>query len=320
MVSYYILSSLLAPCLCITFQFSCACSVQSERRHARNTIINLLDQSISTGTNGIYCLHLSQDENALLRKLSIGSVIRAPTGSTVIFRCNGSNFNLSPNPQPSSSQFMYNGQFLYNFTTKRRRKRENLENDFICCDCATHCDTKKLTRRTRVRQNPVTNSFTVELDNFFHMHSGKYECVRFRDDQWVVTHTYLVSPQLTPLEIFQPPMRNVTKKVGENVHLRCFVKFWALQGDLAKRFMWRNEEYLISAPGISAFGTTVESRQGSRSVFLTENDRNFKCRCLSTLMIFDLRKSDSGSYQCWFKIDDLFQEWVMQEIYLTVNA
>ncbi|XP_055335700.1 uncharacterized protein LOC129586463 [Paramacrobiotus metropolitanus] len=303
-------------CFCLIFQYFHACSVQPRRN--RKTIIDLLNQAIASGSNGIYHLrHLSQDGNFSSNQGSTGNIIRATTGSTVVFRCSGSNVNLSPNPQPASSQILFNGQ-SHNFTSKRRRKRENRDDGFVCCNCTSQCDTKKLLREMIIRPDRVTDSFLVELGNFSHIHSGTYDCVRFNDNQWVLTQTYLVSPQLTALEVFQPPMQNVTAKVGDDIRLRCFVKFWTLRGSLEKRFMWRNEDYLIIAPGIRAFGARMESRQGSRLGVLTEHDLDLKCRCLSTLTIFDVRESDTGSYQCWFKIDDLFHEWVMQEVYLSV--
>ncbi|XP_055332552.1 uncharacterized protein LOC129584416 isoform X2 [Paramacrobiotus metropolitanus] len=217
-------------------------------------VIQQLNEGIQNGRNGIIPLKLqepSQTMKTLTKSLSSENIIRAAEGETVQLRCNGSNTSTPWNGEDSPSQLWLNGRPInFTFADIVRPFGSKLAR----CSCHGNVSDSTILVSSEVvlsDMNPLTRSLTVDLIELTHMHAGKYECVQHNGSQFVVTQTFLVSPQLIPSQVFKPPMRNVTAKVGDVVQLACVVQFRALVGRLGKRFIWRSEDHVIYAPGIT---------------------------------------------------------------------
>ncbi|XP_055344848.1 uncharacterized protein LOC129592760 [Paramacrobiotus metropolitanus] len=159
-------------------------------------------------------------------------------------------------------------------------------------------------------------SADVHLLNFSNANGGQYECVWYNGgDAGYVSQRYLVSSLLTAQEVFTPPLRNISAKVGESVELRCWVKFDAMMGGMMGRFLWISEKDVLSASGFEQLQHIVRRRDGISVHY--KSDAN--CTCYVALKIPAVRRDDAGSYQCWFKADDIFDEWLVQSAFLTVT-
>ncbi|XP_055339222.1 uncharacterized protein LOC129588848 isoform X2 [Paramacrobiotus metropolitanus] len=162
---------------------------------------------------------------------------------------------------------------------------------------------------------PGGRFYTITLINFSQTHSGVYECLQYNGTQLVTTRRYRVSPLITRETLFDPPMSNMTVTVGEEVKLRCHVKFDAVPDPFSERLLLRSENYLIYAPAHGPFRNGMGSR-GEAGSYLSIFDDG--CKCGLQLRIGKVSRRDAGRYQCWFRVDDLFDEWYVQEFHLNV--
>ncbi|XP_055330422.1 uncharacterized protein LOC129582832 [Paramacrobiotus metropolitanus] len=175
-----------------------------------------------------------------------------------------------------------------------------------------------LCRYTLVESNPATGEMIVDFLAFSHFHAGKYECLRYNGSSLLTTQTFFVSPTVTPSQVFRPPMPNVTVRVGGTARFPCYVKFLAMPGDFGKRFLWRDEDHVIYSPGNREIQTGHSTMKNFEANVHIQTDG--MCQCHSTLEILHVQSNHAGRYQCLFKVDDVFHEWITQEAYLTVIA
>ncbi|XP_055332519.1 uncharacterized protein LOC129584386 [Paramacrobiotus metropolitanus] len=308
---------ILFPLLCLLISFrnnASTCPVQ--KGFSREFIIQLLDEGIRSGQNGVIPLHLQGTSAAVEivpKPLSTENIIRAAEGETVQLHCNGSGMSTSWNSEDFPSQVWLDSKPLnFSFTGAIRPFGQSVRR----CSCHGNLNGSIISGKMELLTNPLTGSMTVDLIELTHLHAGKYECVQYNGSQFVVTQTFLVSPQLIPSQVFKPPMVHVTARVGEAAEFACVVQFRAAAGSLENRFIWRSEDHVIYAPGIPEYRLGLSMKDDSDVSVWTTSDGI--CHCNSTLTIYKVKINHAGSYQCWFKIDDLFQEWVMQEAYLTV--
>ncbi|XP_055339217.1 uncharacterized protein LOC129588844 [Paramacrobiotus metropolitanus] len=240
-------------------------------------------------------------------------IIRAALWTTVELRCPAGDDYPAPTQDPP---YKFNGVLQSPNTTNLEDDRNVMWN--ICLRPRPQCG-ELIQVYTPVAYTPMTPGdrfYTITLFNFSQTHSGVYECLQYNGTQLVTTRRYRVSPRMARETLFDPPMSNMTVTVGEEVKLRCYVKFDAVPHPFGERFLLRREEYLIYASDHGPFRNGVGSRYGADTWYSIFDDG---CKCGLQLRISNVNRRDAGRYQCWFRVDDLFDEWFVQEFYLNVE-
>ncbi|XP_055330423.1 uncharacterized protein LOC129582833 [Paramacrobiotus metropolitanus] len=283
-----------------------ACSVQTGL--SRERINERLDEAIRRAKNGV--VHLKESSiSAPAETWPADSIVRSPEGVTVTLHCKGGN------PVPVGTE--QKPQIWLNGRQKFTVKSETMPFEVQTCSCLVDSiDTPFSNKYTVALNNPSTGEMIIELLSFSHVHAGKYDCRRYNGSSFLTTETFFFSPTVTPAQVFQPPMRNVTVIVGDTARFPCYVKFIAMPGDFGDRFLWRNEDHVIYADGFKEFQTGRSTMTNFRTTVHIITD-GF-CHCHSTLEILRVQPNHAGRYQCWFKVDDVFQEWIVQDAYLIV--
>ncbi|XP_055355814.1 uncharacterized protein LOC129601112 [Paramacrobiotus metropolitanus] len=294
------------PCLVLIFPGTITCPVQQGM--SREAINGLLDNAIRNANNGIIDLNaLSVKRSEEIRPAD--SIIRSPEGETARLHCKGR----APVPagQEEKPQFWFNGR------RKHSGASERIPVEVHRCSCLGDSNTTRFSAEYEIAEsNPVTGELIVDILAFSHAQAGEYECIQFNDSPFRTIQTFFASPTVTPSRVFQPPMPNVTVRMGDTARFQCYVKFIAMPGDFGDRFLWRNEDHVIYADGLKELQTGSSTLSNFRSTVYVGTD-GF-CHCHSTLEISSVQANHAGRYQCWFKVDDVFHEWIAQESYLIV--
>ncbi|XP_055356737.1 uncharacterized protein LOC129601852 [Paramacrobiotus metropolitanus] len=233
-------------------------------------------------------------------------IIRAPEGGTLLVYCNNTNGAQVPQAEVPPA-FTYNGRLvsLANPTLAWIESEE-----LHCCNGTTKTSHGDIVARPRFTQNSwraseyqrATGAFSIVLEHFNDGHSGVYECLHSNGSQLVVTQRYYVSAIRTALNrhnVFDPPMKNLTVRYGRYAEMVCAVRFNFLPGSLNTRFLWRNGGHLLMTDSMPQVAGKTSAWRASTGTFM------------SALM-------DAGLYECWFRINDRLDEWIMQEAYLHV--
>ncbi|XP_055334101.1 uncharacterized protein LOC129585137 isoform X2 [Paramacrobiotus metropolitanus] len=242
-------------------------------------------------------------------------LIQAPEGGTLFLPCNNTN-RLVPhtNIPPACTR---NGLLLTLNNAPVFRHELNQRHSY--CNCTNRTGTRQGLGWHSVSAGNYdrdSGAFTIALDNFTYAHSGLYECLHSNGSQLVVTKRYYVSATLFRPNVFQPPMQNVTVRHGDPAAMVCAVRFNFLPGKLATRFLWRSERHCMIAESIAEVAKKAKLYWGFYGGFdFNENDDG---GCSSTMTIQSVTWQDAGRYECWLRINDRLDEWIMQEAYLHV--
>ncbi|XP_055355812.1 uncharacterized protein LOC129601111 [Paramacrobiotus metropolitanus] len=292
----------------LVLQSSLPCPVK-QAGLTRELINGHLDEAIRSAKNDI--VHLKQSSiSDPVEIRPADSIIRAPEGRTARIHCKGG--KPVPAGQEERPQLWLNGRRLF------VSKSESRSFEMHRCSCLVESAAARIhSNYSLIESNPVTGELITDLREFSHAHAGKYECVQYNGSDFLTTQTFFVSPTITASQIFRPPMPNVTVRVGGTARFPCYVKFLAMPGDFGDRFLWRNDDHVIYAKGFKEFQTGSSSLANLNADIHIATDR--KCHCHSTLKISRVEARHAGRYQCWFRVDDVFHEWVVQEAYLIVN-
>ncbi|XP_055346494.1 uncharacterized protein LOC129593980 [Paramacrobiotus metropolitanus] len=237
-------------------------------------------------------------------------IIRVPEGGKLFIPCSNPN-NLQVSHIANPPAFAYNG---VQYTIKGAALTwEPLNETYRCCNCTNN----EIVRSLTVSGYQVaTGAFTIELDHFSYVYTGLYDCLHSNGSQLVVTKRYWVSATLIRHKVFDPPMKNVTVRYGDPAEMVCAVRFSFLPGSFENRFLWRKGVYLLWAGSIAKVAVTARSPYRFNGYFTF--GENGKCLCNSTLKLNSATWEGAGLYECWFRINDRLDEWVVQEAYLHV--
>ncbi|XP_055355115.1 uncharacterized protein LOC129600573 [Paramacrobiotus metropolitanus] len=307
-------------CLC----FVASCPVSTKRAYMDHTVANTtinpqekvrryLDEvvALSGGNHGIIVMkNMSKPRPyfpATIRPDDI--VIRMSQGIDIVLQCR----SIGTGPLSPTPLIRFNGKLL-NFT--HAFLNDWREKTYRCCNPESRFKAPPADSMQVIKPKDynTTGHFQIKLTEFSHSHAGTYECLRADGNNFTVTQRFVISPRLFPNQVLDPPMGNVTAKVGEEASLRCSVRYNnnpLLHWEYGRRFIWRKDQHLLFATGIPAF---KEAEIGGAMHSGTSAD----CHCHSTLVFNKVTKGDAGQYQCFFKIDDVFDEWVMGYGYLHV--
>ncbi|XP_055348376.1 uncharacterized protein LOC129595372 [Paramacrobiotus metropolitanus] len=240
-------------------------------------------------------------------------LIRAPEGGTLLLPCNNTNRLVSHTKIPPA--FTRNG-ICFPVNTPVATVAD--EKHFFC-NCTNRSGNLTGLHWHTVRAGNYdrdSGAFTIELDNFTYAHSGLYECLHSNGSQLVVTKRYYVSATLVRHNVFQPPMQNVTVRHGDPAAMVCAVRFNFLPGKMSTRSLWRSEHHLMLAESIPEVAKKAKYWWGFVGSFGFGVDD--EGRCSSTMTIDSVTWEVAGRYECWLRINDRFDEWIMQEAYLNV--
>ncbi|XP_055344951.1 uncharacterized protein LOC129592846 isoform X2 [Paramacrobiotus metropolitanus] len=244
-------------------------------------------------------------------------VIRAPEGGTLLIPCNNTNNS-------------YNTQRVYDIRKPPAYARNDWQVPLIrdievvsegfqevnhCCNLTKDHNPAEFIMHGAMHDR-TTGAFSIALPNFTYAATGLYECQHFNGSQYVVTQRYWVSATLFRHNVFNLPMKNVTVRYGDPAEMVCAVRFNFLPGRLRTRFLWRAGNYLLVAKSISEVADKAMSWWGFNGRFEFSADE--EGRCSSTMKIDSATWKDAGLYECWFRINDRLDEWIMQEAYLHV--
>ncbi|XP_055348012.1 uncharacterized protein LOC129595125 [Paramacrobiotus metropolitanus] len=246
------------------------------------------------------------------------AIMRAPESGTLLILCNTShntnNMQVSHIEIPPA--FTYNGIQVAVPTLGIFREPHDDVN--YCCNCSRKFSPGEIVpRRWLVPEyNLASGAFSIALENFSYVYTGLYECLRSNGSQLVVTQRYWVSATLFRHNVFHPPMKNLSVRYGDPAEMVCAVRFNFLPGYLKTRFLWRRESYLLMAKSIQQVADKTRAWWDFKGIF------HFgvvdQCRCNSTMRIDSVTWKDAGPYECWFRINDRLDEWILQEAYLHV--
>ncbi|XP_055328149.1 uncharacterized protein LOC129581212 [Paramacrobiotus metropolitanus] len=244
-------------------------------------------------------------------------LIQAPEGGMLFLPCNNTNNLVSHNRIPP--EFKYNGD-EFGVTENDAGKVGVLlnRNHSYCSGVNIIGNGEKVLSHRISAENydEASSAFTIALHNFTHAHSGLYECLHYNGSQKVVTQRYGVSATLFRHTVFQPPMQNVTVRLGDPAEMVCEVRFNFLPGSLVNRILWRSEHHLLAAESIPEVADKARWRHGFGGSFHFSVDK--VGRCSSTMKIDTVSRKDAGRYECWLRVDDPLDGWFMQEAYLIV--
>ncbi|XP_055345267.1 uncharacterized protein LOC129593103 [Paramacrobiotus metropolitanus] len=315
--------------LILCFVFSAACSVKYESHLGTSTTATAFTAVQTTNPTEEALRQLDKAmtlaggrNRALVLKgislpspflpLDIGQadvVIRASEGECVILQCTRENGLVLSDPV-----IRFNGKLLKFIANGLLNWREK---SYYSCRSSSF-DRKTETESIQIVKTDgrsETGSFQIKMTNFTHAHAGVYECLHENGSEFVAFKRFVLSPQLFHNRVFYPPMGNVTAVVGGQAELRCTVAFDAMPGtldDFDGRIIWRKEHYLIFALGIPSFRKAVNRRALVKT--------GFDDGCYTSLIFDEVQLDDAGQYQCFFKTDDVFDEWFVQAAYLHVNT
>ncbi|XP_055344923.1 uncharacterized protein LOC129592822 [Paramacrobiotus metropolitanus] len=305
--------------LAFCVQNSFGCSTKTNGRPV-DRMNQLLNEAKQLNDKGIMHLH-GYGSGPSTRNYPISEwpphteIIRAPEGGTLFVPCSNANKKqVSHIAIPPA--FTYNGE---HFTIKNAEiTRESSEEMKFCCNCTKEiCTGEHLGSRLRVSgYDPATGAFSIALERFTYAHTGLYECLHSNGSQLVVTRRYWVTPRHIRYHVFDPPMQNVTVRYGDPAKIVCPVRFNYLPGDLTARFLWRKGRYLLLVKSIPQVKDSARSPYGFSGHF--EFDRGERCGCNSIMKINNVTREHAGVYECWFRINDRLDEWIMQEAHLLV--
>ncbi|XP_055342205.1 uncharacterized protein LOC129590822 [Paramacrobiotus metropolitanus] len=242
-------------------------------------------------------------------------IIRAPEGGTLVIFCNNShntnNTEVFHSDIPPA--FRRNGVLipLSDFEIARR----GFEEVNYCCNRTNGNNPLEYGVEGKV-YDLVTSAFSIALPKFSYAATGLYECLHSNGHQLVVTQRYWVSATLFRNKVFDPPMKNLTIRYGDPAELVCAVRFNFLPGYLTNRFLWRAGNYLLMAKSIPEVADKIGSWWGFYG--RVDFGKDQQGRCNSTLKIDRVTWRDAGLYECWFRINDRLDEWIVQEAYLHV--
>ncbi|XP_055347376.1 uncharacterized protein LOC129594648 [Paramacrobiotus metropolitanus] len=320
--------------LFFNFVLSVACPVNSKGGHGitadtfttmqyydtnpTETVLRQLDGAVAaSGNTGIVVLKNTSEPLHYppvdIRPTDV--VIRVPEGESVSLQCG----RKTPGYTLPEVLIRFNGKLL-NFTDVKHVDWR--EAHYHCCRLSSREKQPKAEDIQIIRNEDynTTGAFQIKLTHLTHAHAGVYECLGTNGTEIVVTKRFVVSPLLFRNQVFQPGM-NVSAVVGEPAQLACSVQFNTMSGklrDFDARFIWRKDKYLMHALGVPSFRKAVIMPPGWNGLISAQIDHSI-CECHDALMFHDVRPDDAGLYQCFFKIDDVFDEWVVQNIYLHVN-
>ncbi|XP_055351980.1 uncharacterized protein LOC129598188 [Paramacrobiotus metropolitanus] len=269
--------------------------------------LRLMDEALQRSQDGVVHLEIpTSGQPSHLSILPVGfTVVREPEGVNVTLPCGDIRTVELP-------LIRYNGRQL---SPESGRLEEVMQRLYVCRCNVSPPNNVFDSGLALLAEDPFLPTYFIQLYNFASHLSGTYECLHRVYGVLTVTNRYLISPRLLPQEVFNPPMMNVTAKVGEKAEFRCAVKFNTMPSErmaFETRFMWRNDQGLIFAPGVPAFQHDVRMKSGINVTSNVPED----CLCHSTLSLESVQSQDAGRYQCWFKINDIFDEWVVQSAYL----
>ncbi|XP_055327864.1 uncharacterized protein LOC129581041 [Paramacrobiotus metropolitanus] len=283
-----------------------------------DTINRILDQAKERNASGT--MHLQGHGRGLpTRDFPLAAwppntqVIRAPEGGRLLIPCNNTN-NTQVSHLTIPPAFSYNGQQV-NFSDAPTSRPEVPATNY-CCNRTGPDDSVVWKKMRALGYDAASGAFILALEDFTYAHTGLYECLHSDGRQLVVTQRYWISASLFRDQVFQPPMQNLTIRYGDPAALECAVSFNFLPGRLTDRFLWRRGRYLLMAAGIPAVADQIASwwgYDGRVEVGISEQRQ-----CHSTLKIDRVTWRDAGRYECWFRIDDRLDEWIMQEAHLHV--
>ncbi|XP_055330703.1 uncharacterized protein LOC129583035 isoform X2 [Paramacrobiotus metropolitanus] len=241
-------------------------------------------------------------------------VIRAPEGGTLVIPCNN-NLNNTPkaydirNP-PAFARNEWQVPVFQGIAVNMGRGQEVN----YCCNWTTDYDPADFKVQAEMI-NLTTGAFSITLPNFTYAATGLYECQYFNGSEYVATQRYWVSATLFRHNVFNPPMKNITVRYGDPAEMVCAVRFNFLPGYLKTRFLWRAGNYLLVARSIPEVAEKTSYWWGFYGSF---GYGAYEGQCNSTMTIHSVTWKDAGLYECWFRIDDRLDEWIMQEAYLHV--
>ncbi|XP_055348448.1 uncharacterized protein LOC129595456 [Paramacrobiotus metropolitanus] len=240
-------------------------------------------------------------------------IFRAPEGGTVVIPCdnrvNQNNTQVSHVKIPPA--FLKDGYHVSVPTVDTIAGPDAPRMSFYTCNCAKAYDRFVWENRTVREYDLATGAFSIHLPAFSHVHTGLYECLHSDGHQLVVTQRYWVTPQLFRNEVFTPPMKNVSVRLGDPAEMACVVRFFALPGLLGDRFLWRKGQHLLYAHSVKDFASRAADFKVRFQFGLYD-----QCSCNSTMKIDRVGREHAGRYECWFRTNDRLDEWIVQEAYL----
>ncbi|XP_055343084.1 uncharacterized protein LOC129591451 [Paramacrobiotus metropolitanus] len=308
------------------FSGSFSCPVQQGLTVTKlNQILDRAKECSGTGTMrlGGCCRGPSSRKYPISEWPPNTEILQAPEGGTLLIHCNNS---LNTNGTQVSHiaippAIAYNGLqvALDSGGVSGDHKLPSDEKD-TRCNCTESASGYIIPLSWRqFDYSSLTGAFTIALKNFTYAYTGLYECLHSNGSQRVVTQRYWLSATLLRHEVFSPPMKNVTVRYGDSAEMVCPVRFNFLPGGLMTRFIWRKESSLLIAKSIPEVADKIWQPYGVTGHYEFGAGRvDEMCRCNSTFKIDSATWHHAGRYECWFRINDRLDEWVVQEAYLHV--
>ncbi|XP_055340301.1 uncharacterized protein LOC129589533 [Paramacrobiotus metropolitanus] len=288
-----------ALCCCII-----ACSVKSGlRRFTRKEIQERLDAAISGNLTGTVFLGNLTNPSHPPDPLANSVLIKAAEGAPVTFPCHDDRAN-RPN---GDGHNLVVGWKDMEFT---RTSPVEPARPVISCGCRNF--TSRIVGFDVFEYNDTFVS--VKLNDFSQANTGRYECRWYDGADVFVSQRYVVSAKFSARQLFTPPMHSVSAKIGERVELRCYVKFDKMAGDLPSLFMWTNERDFLMASYAEHLHHAVRYRKGIIWWMAPVTGA-----CYMALIIPSMTLDDAGRYRCWFRVDAVLEEWLVQSAYITVT-
>ncbi|XP_055340288.1 uncharacterized protein LOC129589519 [Paramacrobiotus metropolitanus] len=278
-----------------------ACPVKSGRREE---VLQRLDGAISRNKSGTAFLGTLTNPSHPPDPLANSVLIKAAEGAPVTLYCHDDRTN----------RHDVKGHHLavrWNDMEFTRTSPVEPTRPVVSCGCTNSTS-------TIVGFNVSMHSSTfasVKLNEFSQANTGRYECRWYNGAEVFISQRYVVSAEFTAQQLFTPPMQSVSAKIGERVELRCYVHFDQMAGDLLQRFMWTNERDLMMANYAKHLHHVTRYRKS-----ITWWLAPVKGACYMALIIPSVTLKDAGRYRCWFRVDDVLEEWLVQSAYITVTT
>ncbi|XP_055352202.1 uncharacterized protein LOC129598359 [Paramacrobiotus metropolitanus] len=153
-------------------------------------------------------------------------IIRAPERGELVIPCNNTNNLQQVSHVSIPPAYTYNGK-LYPVNENDTVGDGYAAGKHSCCNCTPEASSRGFVRRSWSvsEYDPATGAFAITLHNFTAFASGLYECLHSNGRQLVVTQRYGVIATLLRHEVFDPPMQNVTVRLGDPAEMVCPVRF-----------------------------------------------------------------------------------------------